>query len=640
MDMNDGSLSSGLRWAAIFWAVLSFSASAQNFQDFDNSGNGTVKGAYFVRQVLLANLDPKTSAVGRATGIIGTMTFDGNGNYSFTGQLADTQPGASMSLFTTQGGYAVASNGLIAIQSPIDSNVSELGGVGAVGPGAIVASSTEGPYNDVFVAIPAGSGASNSSVQGSYRVGFIDFLQGNASQVRDGFYTLTSSGNGSFGSVSVNGAMANQGSNNVQQTFAGVTYNISNSSGIGTLTFPTASSPLNALVSGQKALFVSADHRLLLGGSATGFDLIVGIQSFSGADPNGSYQGSYFTAALENDASNLSSGNNNIDSFYGSTLSLGTKTTISHLRLLLFASAPFDQTVSGDYNFGADGTQQKDVLEYLLGASGQAILKTGRGDQYTLIVGLLARPATTTAVFLDPLKIFNAASFAPITNSVAPGEFVSLFGTGLSPVRLQAQSLPLPTNLGGVQVTVNGRLAPLQFVSPTQINLIVPYATSEAFVYFQVNNNGVQSMAAMVNRNATSPGVFAQPDVSLPPGGGPASVLHADFSLVTPANPARAGETLQLYMTGLGAVIPAVNDGAAAPSNPLSTVTDPNVFVEIEDQNFNFHGATVGFAGLAPGFAGLYQVNFTVPSGVPSGLAYVNVGTSDAYTSEARISMR
>src|SRR5437588_8121353 len=128
MAMNDGKLTSGLGWAALLGAVLSFSASAQNFQDFDNSGNGTVKGAYFVRQVLLANLDPKTSAVGRATSIIGTMTFDGNGKYSFTGQLADTQPGASMPLFTTQGGYAVASNGLIAIQSPIDSNVSELGG--------------------------------------------------------------------------------------------------------------------------------------------------------------------------------------------------------------------------------------------------------------------------------------------------------------------------------------------------------------------------------------------------------------------------------------------------------------------------------------------------------------------------------
>src|SRR5437660_1229469 len=120
---------------AILCGVLSVSASAQNFQNFDTSGNGTVKGAYFVRQVLLANLDQKTSAIGRATSIIGTMTFDGNGNYTFTGQLTDTQPGASQQLYTTQGGYAVASNGLIVIQSPIDNTVSEFGGVGAAGPG-------------------------------------------------------------------------------------------------------------------------------------------------------------------------------------------------------------------------------------------------------------------------------------------------------------------------------------------------------------------------------------------------------------------------------------------------------------------------------------------------------------------------
>jgi len=633
------------RLVTILYGVLSISAPAQNFQNFDSSGNGTVKGAYFVRQVLLANLDQTTSAIGRAIGILGTMTFDGNGNYSFTGQWTDTQPGGSVLLYTTQGGYAVASNGLIAIQSPIDNSVYEFGGVGAAGPAAIVASSTEGPYSDVFVAIPAGSGVSNGSVQGTYQVAFIDFLQANASQVRDGYYTLTANGFGSFGNVTVNGAMANQGSNNVQQTLAGVTYTITNSNGIGTITFPTSSSPLSALVSGPKAFYLSADGNLLVGGSTTGFDLMVGIRSVSGSGPdlNSRYQGTYYTGALENDASDLSNGNNNIDSFYGSTLSLGQGTAISHLRLLFFnGGGAFDQTSDSTYSFGSDGTQQKAALEYLLGANGQAILKTGRGNQYTLIVSLRAMQNSATGVFLDPLKIWNAAGFAPITNSVAPGEYVSLFGTGLSPVVLQAQSFPLPTNLGGVQVTVNGRLAPLSYVSPTQINLLIPYATSEAYVYFQVNNNGVQSNAVMVNPSATAPGVFAltQNGGSFPPGVGPAAVLHADYTLVTPSNPARAGETLQLYVTGLGAVTPAVGDGAAAPSSPLSMVNDPNVIVELEDQNFNFYSTALGFAGLAPGFAGLYQINFTVPRGAPAGLVWVNVGTSEAYTTEAKLYVR
>src|SRR5437763_7049094 len=149
MNTNGGKFSRHLRWLMTCCGVLCISAWAQN--SFDTSGNGTLKGGYFVRQILLSNLDPNTSAVGRATSVIGTMTFDGNGNYTFTGQLADTQPGASSTLFTATGQYAVASNGLVAIQSPIDNTVYEFGGVGAPGPSAIVASATESPYNDIFV---------------------------------------------------------------------------------------------------------------------------------------------------------------------------------------------------------------------------------------------------------------------------------------------------------------------------------------------------------------------------------------------------------------------------------------------------------------------------------------------------------
>ena len=128
-------------------------------------------------------------------------------------------------------------------------------------------------------------------------------------------------------------------------------------------------------------------------------------------------------------------------------------------------------------------------------------------------------------------------------------------------------------------------------------------------------------------------------DGAFPPGIGPAAVLHADYSLVTAENPARAGETLQLYVTGLGTVTPPVADGAAAPSNPLSMVDDL-VVVDLFDQNSVDSSADVTFAGLAPGFAGLYQINFVVPSGVASGLAYLSVATFEAYTSEARLYMQ
>lgn len=228
---------------------------------FDASGDGTLNGAYFVRQVLTLP-DENTSAITRAVSLIGTMIFDGKGNFSFSGQELDSTKGSTASPYSISGTYGVSSSGLVWLQNPIDSTDTEFGGVGATGE--IVASATEGNYHDIFVAIPAGP---SRVLQGSYQMGFIDFLQGSASNVRDGYFTLTANGNGGFGNVLVNGSMANQGSANVTQTLSGVSYSFSGTN--GTLAFPTALNPLAALVSGQKTFSVSVDGNILVGGNRT-----------------------------------------------------------------------------------------------------------------------------------------------------------------------------------------------------------------------------------------------------------------------------------------------------------------------------------------------------------------------------------
>ncbi|HMD48862.1 MAG TPA: hypothetical protein VKG79_07180, partial [Bryobacteraceae bacterium] len=260
---------------------------------------------------------------------------------------------------------------------------------------------------------------------------------------------------------------------------------------------------------------------------------------------------------------------------------------------------------------------------------------------YTLSINFEAKQYTGSAPFINPVEVWNAASFAPVTNSVAPGEYVSIFGTNFTSTAQSAQSFPFPTNLGNVQVMVNGVAAPLGYVSPTQINFVMPFATPIfSFAQFQVISGNTPSNMVTLYTAASAPGVFSLTNNggSFAPGVGPAAVTHANGSLVTKSSPAVAGETLVLYVTGLGAVSPPVADGAAAPSNPLSYVVDTDIGVDIEDQNFNrYTSPSISFAGLAPGFAGLYQINFVVPSGVPTGLQWVNVGTSDAYTSEAKI---
>jgi uncharacterized protein (TIGR03437 family) len=559
--------------------------------------------------------------IARARSILGTVTFDGNGNFAFSGQMADTQMAQPQS-YSVSGQYRLAPNGFFQIQNLIDTNDIDFGGVGAVGPSAIVASATEGTYHDVLVAIPAGAGISNGTLQGNFVAGFIDFSGGSSAKVRDGYFSMSSNGQGGLGNLTINGSASDQGSLPTTQTASNVTYTLSGN-GAGTVNFGSNAS----LISGTKNLYISSDGNLLLGGSPGGFDLVVGVKAVTPPASNATFIGTYYLTAVEEDASKLSQGQASIDSFYGSTNSNGQGTSISHTRFDQVGQGVYDYTADDTFSFGRDGMQQKDFFEDILGVNGQAILMVGRQDEYSLTIGFQTPPYSGAGVFLNPIGIVNSANFAPITNSLAPGEFLTLFGTNLSSVTLQAQSVPLQTNLGGVQVTANGRPAPIYSVSPSQVSVIAPYATTESFATFQVTNNGTPSNKVTVYVTPTAPGIFTLTQNAV----GNAAALHVDYSLVTPDNPAKVGETLQMFVTGLGAVTPAVADGAAAGSSQLSLVNaDVAVFVDGQQ-------AQVSFKGLAPGFVALYQVNFVVPAGVSSGQVYVDLSTPDAYTSEAKL---
>ena len=95
-----------------------------------------------------------------------------------------------------------------------------------------------------------------------------------------------------------------------------------------------------------------------------------------------------------------------------------------------------------------------------------------------------------------------------------------------------------------------------------------------------------------------------------------------------------------MFLNGLGPVTPQVADGAAAPASPLSiSVEAANVSVFLDD-GVDFVPANVSFAGLAPGFAGLYQVNFTVPaSGLSNGDVNIDFGTIEALNQMSTISL-
>jgi uncharacterized protein (TIGR03437 family) len=211
----------------------------------------------------------------------------------------------------------------------------------------------------------------------------------------------------------------------------------------------------------------------------------------------------------------------------------------------------------------------------------------------------------------------NAASFTP---QLSPGALASLFGSNFTGAGLTASAaLPLPSSLGGVAVQVNGVAAPVLYSSTGQINFQIPWETKPGAATLLVSTNSVKSNQVNINVQATAPGLFVS--------GSHAIVQnYPGYSLNSSSNPAKAGGTIIAYLTGAGAVSNQPADGEPAGSDSVVT---PTPTASIGGQP-----ATVSFAGLAPGFVGLWQVNIVVPAGVTAGDLPLTV-TAGGETSKA-----
>ena len=178
---------------------------------------------------------------------------------------------------------------------------------------------------------------------------------------------------------------------------------------------------------------------------------------------------------------------------------------------------------------------------------------------------------------------------------------------------------------------INQVAAPIYYVSPTQISVVVPYLTiPNSVAQIQVINNGANSNIVTEFTGSTSVGVFT----NNPEGGlGYAAALHPDNSVISTSSPAQIGETVAVFLAGMGVVRLPVADGTAAPHPPSITTATPLVF--LLDQSGHYLQCTVAFSGLAPGFAGLYQINFTVPAGLAAGNAFLEIIGPDSDTFQA-----
>jgi uncharacterized protein (TIGR03437 family) len=250
--------------------------------------------------------------------------------------------------------------------------------------------------------------------------------------------------------------------------------------------------------------------------------------------------------------------------------------------------------VAGMINASGNQIQQLSVVDNLVaGVLGDASLfaylgSGGSGNS----ISIPGSSGPVTGPEIEAGGLVNAAAFQQ--RALAPGSLVTMFGL----------------NLDGATVQFGGIAAPILFASSSQLNLQVPWelqGMSSSTV--TVTGNSISSEVQSFPVGLADPGIFSLGA----PQGGQGAIVNVAGAVVDANSPAHAGDYLQIYATGLGPVSNQPQTGAAASGSVLSyAITYPAATI-------GGVPALVSFAGLAPGFVGLYQVNVQVPQGVAAG---------------------
>ncbi len=206
-------------------------------------------------------------------------------------------------------------------------------------------------------------------------------------------------------------------------------------------------------------------------------------------------------------------------------------------------------------------------------------------------------------------SIVNAASNFP--GHIAPNAILSIYGKQLSwntravaVEDLGVGELPARLPAVGVSVLFSGIYARLYYVSPTQINILVPAAVRSGLDYtIQVVRDGVAGPAVRLTMDAAAPGIFLQNADAV-------IGTRPDGSVVTRDSPAHPGDVVVIYASGLGQTVPSLSDGEI-PHEARSIVERASFQLFVNGTAVD--NSRILYAGVTPGFAGLYQVNLVLP---------------------------
>ena len=281
-----------------------------------------------------------------------------------------------------------------------------------------------------------------------------------------------------------------------------------------------------------------------------------------------------------------------------------------------------------------DATQMTDSMgrAHVLVAAGEGlgdirVEARGVGRTVTFVILTIGR-----LPFADVNAFVNGASYRP---GWTPGSLGTIFGVGLSEVVgiVLGGAPPFPTTLEGVRVFVSGEPSPILAISningQEQVSIQVPFGLSPGPTTVMVENNGSTASFTGVPLTAVQPGLF---EINVE-GGGVVAALHADFNLVTPANPARPGEVILLFVTGLGPTETPLMTNQVGPIPAVSTIVHPVVGIDDE-------GAEVLGSYYAPNLLTVFQINFKVLRNAQSGNRKISVVADGVPSQDALMPIR
>jgi len=254
------------------------------------------------------------------------------------------------------------------------------------------------------------------------------------------------------------------------------------------------------------------------------------------------------------------------------------------------------------------------------------------------MTGLAATIAPAVPPSINPGGIVSASAFGAFP-SAAPGTWIEIYGSNLAAdtrgwTAADFSGINAPTSLDGTSVTIAGIPAFVDFISPGQVNALIPSNVPTGAQQLTVTTPAGTTAPYSLTINTVEPGLLAPANFKI--GGTQYSVaLFADGTYVLPtgavsglnSRPAKSGDIIVIYGVGFGPVTPNIPAGQLA--QEASTLAS--------DFHISIGGipCVVQYDGLAPNYTGLYQFNIVVPSGIPSGagpLTFAVGGTAGAQT--------